>query len=107
MADENKELREFVNEALIQIKDGVEQHSVHGPVKFDVAVAKIIKENGDLGIKVLGVGGTDAGAEVRAESVSKLKFEVMIKEEERSEDEGGSPSDKELAEGDDLLNSHI
>jgi hypothetical protein len=35
-----------------------------------------------MGIKVLGVGGADAGGSVKTESTSKMKFEIAIHDDD-------------------------
>lgn len=76
--DAPKELQEFVREAISQLLAGSKGHTIAEPVEFEVAVTKVTTTNGKLGFKVIGIGGAGGGMEVRAESVSKIKFKISV-----------------------------
>ena len=70
----NNELQEFIQETLRQIQVGTFGHTNMGDVDFEIAIAKSVKKDGSIDIKVLGAGG-----EWKTESVSKIKFSTRLK----------------------------
>ncbi len=82
MADENNELKDFIQESLRQIKDAhTGGNYVSSSVKFDIAVTKSDKGGGKVGITVLGIGG-EVGKDSTIEHASKISFETQLHSEE-------------------------
>lgn len=90
MAKNNNELRDFIQETLRQVKEGVGEHSVHDQVHFKVAIAKTKTGGGKLGITVLGVGGIGGKGELKIEHASEVGFSVDLKKENKSQLRGSS-----------------
>lgn len=80
MSEENSELKDFIQETLRQIDEGVgEQHNVQGgEVEFDVAITKRTEKSGKMGIMVLGQG-VHGEAAVEDEKVSRVKFTAQMR----------------------------
>ncbi|MBU1033621.1 hypothetical protein KKI22_01570 [Patescibacteria group bacterium] len=80
--DQNNELRDFIQETLRQIDEGVgEAHDVEkGTVEFDIAISKIVEKDGKVGVTVLGQG-IKGEASVIDEKVSRIKFSAFMHRE--------------------------
>ncbi len=70
----SNELEQFVKETLRQIEAGTTGHFNTGDVDFEIAIAKSTTKEGNVDVKVLGIGG-----EWKTESVSKVKFSTRLK----------------------------
>lgn len=92
--EQNNELRDFIQETLRQVKEGVGEHSVHDQVHFKIAIAKTRTGEGKLGIAVLGIGELGGKGEVKIEHASEVGFSVDLKRESHiSLKESGGQSD--------------
>ena len=80
---QNNELRDFIQETLRQVKEGVGEHSIHDQVHFKVAIAKTRLGEGKLGVTVLGFGEIGGKGEVKIEHASEVGFSVDLKDASR------------------------
>ena len=75
----DNELKEFIEETLRQIDEGVgESHNVQNTgVEFDIAISKRVEKGGKVGVTVLGQG-IGGEATVMDEKASRVKFTVKM-----------------------------
>lgn len=90
MNKNNNELRDFIQETLRQVKEGVGEHSVHDQVHFKIAIAKTKTGEGKLGVAVLGIGELGGKGEVKIEHASEVGFSVDLKREDNASLRGSS-----------------
>ncbi len=75
MTEDIKNLEEFINNTLANIKSGVDNRfAIDGPIEFELAVVKIKEGDGKFRIYVV-----EAGAKYNKEEVSKIKFKIKEK----------------------------
>lgn len=80
---QNNELKDFIQETLRQVKEGVGEHRVHDQVHFKVAIAKTRSGEGKLGITVLGLGELGGKGELKIEHASEVGFSVDLNDSRR------------------------
>jgi hypothetical protein len=90
MADSSNELQQFIRETLRQVKEGTKGHVINQAVHFKIAITKSTKGEGDVEIKVLGIGpfGGVKGnlqGEIGAVHASEVGFSVFIRDDEEAE----------------------
>lgn len=73
MSNNPDELAEFIKSTICGIEKGIEgqKYIILGPIKFDVAIAKIKEGGGGFKIYVV-----DAGGKFKAEEITKIQFEI-------------------------------
>ncbi|MCL5407642.1 MAG: hypothetical protein M1429_04060 [Patescibacteria group bacterium] len=67
------ELKEYIEDVLLQIEKGKGNHDVWGSVYFDIATVKEKKGGGKIGVSVLGLAGG-----IKNESVSRIQFKIKM-----------------------------
>lgn len=73
MSNNSDELSEFIESTIAGIKKGTDGKGfcIFGPIKFDVAIAKIKEGSGGFKIHVV-----NAGSSYKAEEITKIQFEI-------------------------------
>lgn len=85
MAEQNNELKMFIEETLRQIVEGKGKHDLYGSeVQFEIAIGKTTTTEGKVSVGVLSVikAGTEGRGEHKSENVSKINFKILLNTDE-------------------------